>query len=515
MSSSYSLSETFTDQRKQVTCSLHVSGKIFAQNMFQFFNPTPIDKDVYVEGRCNRFVDIGELQLDVSDLSRELCSPGGYDRILQFLYVYYLIQDRVGVNKTSSYAINPFILQDILEVKIPTFFTESPHRPSLVEMINKFNDSYRQSNTTYIARTFLRVHHYLSNETIATLFLTIIKKLISKRLYIVLTLESVLKQNNKYGLHAVHAVNVIGDEIVVKNSWGESRTYQMKLNGFLFLKDKDPNFIKDIHFYFPVTKEGGVVDQDQIISDMDDDKIVQQLNSLNDMVNRVPTRSHLKKTMTNPRTFLHGDFVELPNKKFGIFLQYVNESNARIYSGSQPYLNPVQELKVPRMTPELWSFAQKLLTAVVELNQKNEQRQRSKLEKHYEVQAVLESEETNLKEIQMNMETNQQKVMELKVYPPKEVRHELARSKEKHVELQHLLQETESKVEELKKTKGLLEQDELEKEIALIHLFEQRLELSTASLERIKKQLMKQYDPKRKKTKSLNLKAGTRRKRRH
>lgn len=143
-----SVSDVYTDQRSEPHCGYHALAKVIVQNVFQYLTPSPIDKDAFRANNCTRFVDFDIFNADMSELS-DRCSPGGYDRILQFLYVYHLIFDHSN-GKPIVHTSHEVVLDQIWAQTIPKFFETSVHRPHLEEMIRKVNDAYKARNLSYV-----------------------------------------------------------------------------------------------------------------------------------------------------------------------------------------------------------------------------------------------------------------------------------------------------------------------------------------------------------------------------
>jgi hypothetical protein len=154
-----SVSDVGTDQRSEPHCAYHALSKVIVQNVFQYFTPSTIDTDTFRANNCTRFVDFDIFKTRMSELTRDQCSPGGYDRILQFLYIFYLIYERnngKGINR-DSHAV---VLEQLWSQTIPKFFETSVHRPHLEEMIRKVNHAYSSSyNLSYIRIELRRIEH--------------------------------------------------------------------------------------------------------------------------------------------------------------------------------------------------------------------------------------------------------------------------------------------------------------------------------------------------------------------
>ena len=85
----------------------------------------------------------------MEDLTEAECGSGGYEKIIQFLYVYYLIEDRVGRGNPTRFDIWEDIVSSIFAQKIPKKFEKSVHRPYLEGMLQKLNAAYTESKSSF------------------------------------------------------------------------------------------------------------------------------------------------------------------------------------------------------------------------------------------------------------------------------------------------------------------------------------------------------------------------------
>jgi hypothetical protein len=259
------LSEIITDQRNEQSCGYHAAAKVVVQNVFQFFIPRKIVASTYKGGNCNQFVDFDIYDKGISDLSIELCSLGGYERILQFLYVYHLIYDRVSkkgepLKPTGSRMVYD-ILSDIWAENIPQYFDDKKeHRDYLVEMVKRVNKQKIVHDLKYIhlliefPKTFLELSSV--DKARCKLVFDMIKTVNNKGLFMYVVLKGrnrVIVNGVNHTLHAVHLVATYKNEIVIKNSWGDERVYSMQLAGSVLLNGQKEYFIERIAFVLPVS----------------------------------------------------------------------------------------------------------------------------------------------------------------------------------------------------------------------------------------------------------------------
>ena len=511
--SSSSLSETFTHQRNERTCSAHVTAKLFVQNFFQFFNPTPVGNELYVENECNQYVDFDVFDKDISDLSRDRCSPGGYDRILQFLYVYHLIEDRVGKGNPSIFNIQESVFQDIFAEKIPTFFKSSPHLPHLVQMVKRVNSAYTESKMVYVTRFFNEFDTYLKNERISDLVLDMIKLMIAKRLYVYVGLKTLISGlNDVHTLHAVHVVNVIGREIVIKNSWGDNRTYQTKVNGVLWLKETIPYKIEALYFLFPNRTSEDVV-RHEFARRWNNEGMFAYLETVRTQIEKTPELRSIKNLFTKPRIFLRGDIVQI-NGMLGIFLTYVDKNRSNVFFGQKRYSVEHDKLGLPVMTEDIWRQALVMIENVVE-NDRREKEELTKLiesktsdiQKYAMIEKSMESERYHIEGHESQIQKNEEKIIretnvaETKPDKAEKARGEIERLKQLIVKAKDHIEKNKQKIENFQKRLDSMKnwKDTTMEEMNLARV-ERNLELSEASLERVKQKNMQQYVPKRKET---------------
>jgi len=251
------LSDTTTNQRNDPTCAYHVAAKLVVQNIFHYLTPSEeVDVKTFEQNQCNQFLDgavYGDDQL-MQKLTPATCSPGGYDKILQFLYVYYLIREEsnepVAVAKNMFVSLNQ-VLSAIWKKNIPKFFDTLPEQKRRVhEMLHEVSIAREKFGINFcvqgVSSTSQMSHHCFD----------IIKKSLVKGFYVGLALSrsqfSPVK-SAEHERHAVHVVSIFQDSLIVKNSWGDHMVYDIKIDGYLWLFGYDAFECKTICFLLPTT----------------------------------------------------------------------------------------------------------------------------------------------------------------------------------------------------------------------------------------------------------------------
>ena len=344
------LSETFTNQGDKGTCMYHTIAKLVVQNIFQVLMPSRVNKSRYQENRCNQFVDDDNFSKDVNKLTPEMCSSGGYDRILQFLYVFHLIEDRLS-GKAASTAVIRDILKDLWSEKMPRYFKKSPHLEYVREMVTRVNALRNASETDYqffkiyLARKRSRkeTENELemmreANET-AHVFkdslFQLLRFCLRKGVYVGFSLSA--PRESKHGHHAIHAVGIYNDKIIVKNSWKEGRVHDMSIENPILLKARSAYQLVKIWFILPVTKGFKFEPNKLKLTSLSPIDSVDKLRHLFEKVVKSPLPP--KFLLTCP-IFHRGDAVMVAEKP-GIFMGYMN-----LYGIVSPgHLVPLRALK--------------------------------------------------------------------------------------------------------------------------------------------------------------------------
>jgi hypothetical protein len=240
------LSETFTNQRQEGTCAYHALAKIVVQNVFQFFIPSEVDTAKYKRNNCNRYVDFDIFNSSIASLSPSICSAGGYERILQFLYVYHLVYDLLNPRggRAIGYAVATFgvieyttvtkqIIDAIFVQKIPTYFNNphyAEHKNYLLNMLWRLDYVYGVSKMKFDNCGFYFPRIIPAEES--TAMFKFVKTCISKKLFLLLGLRDFYGMTDTpHARHAVHIVSTTDDKVKFKNSWGGNEVHEFKLDG--------------------------------------------------------------------------------------------------------------------------------------------------------------------------------------------------------------------------------------------------------------------------------------------
>jgi hypothetical protein len=231
------LSETYTIQRSEGACLFHVFSKLMVQAMFQYFTPSSnVNVALYKSNRCNDFLDFDIFSTkDISRLSSDECSQGGYDRILQFLYVYYSVYlpekiqapDPLSL-RTTRFLLDralPIIFINIREHRIPDFFT-GVQRDHVARMIHTL-DEVMPNRLLNVFEVIWTDQYDLVNE--------LINQVLHKGFYLGLGLKYVGDPTGSG--HAVQIVAKRKHKVVLKNSWGGERLDEMDLEGLVFFAE--------------------------------------------------------------------------------------------------------------------------------------------------------------------------------------------------------------------------------------------------------------------------------------
>jgi len=370
----------YTNQRDEDSCSHHATAKVILQNVWQYFMPVKIDRAKFIQNNCTRFVDFDIYDTSMEELTEAECGSGGYEKIIQFLYVYYLIEEHVTRGKSSDARVAGRILPIIFSKRIPRKFDNTKHFPYLHGLLNKLNTAYTDSKLEYVEIFIYRIPHGKIKETVPNhqaitdrvkkmhkLLFDIIKILVEKGLYIYAVLEQDDPPPNE-PRHAVHIINVIGDEVVLKNSWGDNRVYQMKTDGYVWLNGRQ-YWLQELNVNVPLPRQKvSLIDTNGTLAQDRYENYHEFLSKVKYIVQGIVARNRIRE-QTNPRIFHRGDVVELPDQ-IGIFLKYMDK-NASIL-GSTLLTVPVSELRTPaRLSDRKWRTATSILADLVQADRDN------------------------------------------------------------------------------------------------------------------------------------------------
>jgi hypothetical protein len=233
------LSALYSNQRDEPTCAYHVFCKIILKNRIESFYPLPINLEIYNTNKCNRYLNTTEKQLET--LTQEECTPNGFLKIILFHYFYSLYDLYLNGTRTRK---EPFSFYDI-----DSIHPELNHRfiPESISHKKEISDTLGIVN--HVTHGLRISYHKIIVYTKVGL-LDSIRKIISLGFYVGLHLY------DKYSTfeHARHAVTIVAvdeDELIFKNSWGDERVYNMKVDDLKFQLGQYNFRIDSVLFYLP------------------------------------------------------------------------------------------------------------------------------------------------------------------------------------------------------------------------------------------------------------------------
>ena len=214
-------SRTFTTQG-EVDCAYHVCSKLMLKNMVEFVMPLPVSRRYDAEN-CNQFLNTRTVQLE--GLTRKKCTRNGYLKIILFHYFYtlyyFFMRPEYLAFGTSHIDV---IKNDLIWLTIP---------PSL--SIYKNDIKYVMRRVNHVKDTLGIEWKKITVSTKIEMF-SYIEKVTDLGFYAAITLTD----DKTVGRHANHSVVCIGtdgDKLLIKNSWGDEKVYEMELHEKLQLED--------------------------------------------------------------------------------------------------------------------------------------------------------------------------------------------------------------------------------------------------------------------------------------
>ena len=216
------ISRTFTTQ-SEVDCAYHVCSKLMIKNMVEFVMPLPVYEEQYDAENCNQFLNTRTIQLE--GLTREKCTDNGYLKIILFHYfytLYYLFRRPDYGSFNTSYV--DVIKNYLIWLTIP---------PSLSIYKNDINYVMRRVN--HVKDTLDIEWNKITVFTKKKMF-SFIEKITDLGFYVALNLID----DKAVGIHASHAVLCIGTKdhkLLIKNSWGDEKVYEMEIHETLALEE--------------------------------------------------------------------------------------------------------------------------------------------------------------------------------------------------------------------------------------------------------------------------------------
>jgi len=116
-----------------------------------------------------------------------------------------------------------------------------PHKKEIMDKLKIIN---------HVQQTlYLRYHKIIVHNKVG--ILDIIRKILSLGFYIGLVLQDVTS-DEEHAHHAVHIIAIDEDEIIFKNSWGDERVYNMKIDDLKFKLGPYTFEMEYFLFYLPV-----------------------------------------------------------------------------------------------------------------------------------------------------------------------------------------------------------------------------------------------------------------------
>jgi len=232
------LSALYSNQRDEPTCAYHVFCKIVLKNRIELFHSLPINLEIYNTNKCNRYLDTTK---QLESLTREECTPNGYLKIILFHYFYSLYDIYLNGTRTSK---QPFSFYDI-----DAIHPELNHRFIPERILHKKEIIDALGIVNHVTKGLRISYHKIIVHTKVGL-LDSIRKIISLGFYVGLHLYD-KHSTFEHARHAVTIVAVDEDELIFKNSWGDERVYNMKVDDLKFKLGQYSFRIDSVLFYLP------------------------------------------------------------------------------------------------------------------------------------------------------------------------------------------------------------------------------------------------------------------------
>lgn len=327
----------YSNQRDENTCAYHVFCKLLLKNVVELFYPLPIDEGVYDTNRCNRYLDTKDIEL--TTLTPEECTQNGYLKIILFHYFYSLYD--IHLNKSRTKEAFSLVDIDVANAYINRMFIPErvTQRKEITDILSIVNHAKRELGIQYY-----KIIVYAKEG-----ILDIIRKILSLGFYIGAALYDKYSQEGAHARHAVHIVAVDEDEIIFKNSWGDERVYNMKVDAIKFKLGPYQFKIEYFLFYLPCKREPiETVTSPQMpaFSEWIDDYVRQfpeMMADLPTILATMPTSSEsepsAKLSAEPPKsTFAVGDVVTIEGESTPLTISEIikpNEFNATYLNGEE------------------------------------------------------------------------------------------------------------------------------------------------------------------------------------
>lgn len=272
------LSALYSNQRDEPTCSYHVFSKLLLKNRVEIFYQLPIDLKVYNTNKCNRYLDTKDIQLET--LTPEECTPNGYLKIILFHYFYSLYDIYLNLHgkdkKTFSLDDIDVIHGELNSIFIPKSISHKKEISDTIGIVNHIKNILN-----------LRYHKIVVHNKVG--ILDIIRKILSLQFYIGLVLQDDMS-DEEHAHHAVHIIAVDEDEIIFKNSWGDERVYNMRVDDLKFKLGRYTFEMEYFLFYLPVKVKDTPIETVNSLETMDVFRrwVDEYVRQFPEMMSRVP-----------------------------------------------------------------------------------------------------------------------------------------------------------------------------------------------------------------------------------
>jgi len=239
------LSFTSTNQGTEGVCGRHAFSRVIIKNVFELLYPLVIST-TYQKNNCNLFLKTDDIVLNPSyihSLTPEMCSQGGYLKILLFLHLFHLFQTHIptveGKPKGWLDCIQVSDLYSFLyqEVTIPYI-----NRQQTMDLTKTLKNIKQISDDRQIS---LVTFHFKE------ITFPDIKKITDHGLYIMLRIEDSISEG-EHKAHFVIIVGTIDDFLLIKNSWGEQMIYKIKFDTPFYIHTYRFDIKTDCSFVIPV-----------------------------------------------------------------------------------------------------------------------------------------------------------------------------------------------------------------------------------------------------------------------
>lgn len=245
------ITEGNSNQGRDTTCSFHANSKIILHNMFLFLVPKTTDRTLYDKNNCNAFLNTDTITTDPTLLDNlsEDCSSDGYDKILLFLYLYFLYRQETECG-CEIYTINKQIEDRVIPAML-----EGKHLPRLHALLDEIHVKRQRFNW---------VDFKCDITTNPFLLFDIIRKITNLKFYVKLNVHVTIIEKGKptQSGHALTIIGTSGEFYIIKNSWGyQPDIIHMDLSNFKLPFQAGDAIGYAVHFYIPIPKENDILNR--------------------------------------------------------------------------------------------------------------------------------------------------------------------------------------------------------------------------------------------------------------